>query len=85
MEQNYRHSLRQRLPIRWANLQDISDALDVSYILKKLKYACFIANREKAYNSKHDIALLKEVLAVIEAKNLCKNDAIHINNKNTNQ
>ena len=78
LEQNYRHSLRQRLPIRWANLQDISDALDVSYILKKLKYACFIANREKAYNSKHDIALLKEVLAVIEAKNLCKNDAIHI-------
>ena len=79
LEQKHRYSLRQKLPTKWANLQDISDSLDEAYILKKLKYACIIRKREQIYNVKHEIALLNELLRYVEVKKLCeKNESIAI-------
>ena len=79
LEQKFKHSLRQKLPTRWADLQELSDNLDVTYILKKIKYACNIVNREQLYNSKHKVGLLQEVLQHIEVEKWHeKNDAIQL-------
>ena len=55
------------------NLQNVSDKLDVFYIVSKLRHCCNIANFRNLFKYDYDIKMLDEVLAHLQA-----NDYSHV-------
>ncbi len=44
------------------NLQEVSDAMDISFISRKLRHACFAVSHEAVFKTKYDLGLLSSVL-----------------------
>ncbi len=47
------------------NLQEVSDALDLSYAADKLRRACYMLAHQKVYKADYDLGLIDEVLEFI--------------------
>ncbi|MEQ8703414.1 MAG: hypothetical protein RIC19_05825 [Phaeodactylibacter sp.] len=60
------------------NLQDVSDALDLTFIADKLRQACLMTAHQTVYKTKYRIGLLDEILAYVEKENLLHLPAIAI-------
>lgn len=52
------------------NLQEISDALDLDYLHRKLRQACLMCSHENVYSVAYDHGLLAEALAHVESRRL---------------
>ncbi len=50
------------------NLQELSDALDLSYIADKLRRACYMMAHQKVYKSDYDLGLIQQVLDFIDSQ-----------------
>lgn len=64
-----------RLP---KNLQQVSDSLDVSFLVGKLRQVCLMLSHQSVYQKEYDIGLLDKVLPIIESKDFIKIPAIAI-------
>ena len=60
------------------NLQEISDTIDISYLLLKLQQTCFLLAHQRMYKTEYDFGLLPEVITYIEEKGLLDIPAIAI-------
>lgn len=61
-----------------ANLQEVSDALDYTFLADKLRQSCLVLAYQKAYKSEFNIGLINEVLNYIEAQTIFHIPAITI-------
>ena len=59
-------------------LQELSDALDVSFIAEKLKTACILLSNQAVIKTEYDIGLLDEILAYLENHHLLEFPAISV-------
>lgn len=50
------------------NLQELSEALDISYLAEKLRQACHMLTHQKVYKTEYNIGLIEPVLKHIEEK-----------------
>ncbi len=50
------------------NLQELSEALDISYLAEKLRQACHMLTHQKVYKAEYNIGLIEPVLKHIEEK-----------------
>lgn len=48
------------------NLQEFSDALDINFIVDKLRNACFMLSHQKVFKADYDFGLITEVLHYID-------------------
>lgn len=71
----YLSRLKRAAPL---NLQEASDALDVTFIADKLRQSCEMLSHQTVYKTDYDIGLIREVLAYAEHKNLLRLPAIAI-------
>jgi len=60
------------------NLQEVSDLLDTSFLIEKLKTACLVVSHQRVYQQEYDFGLLEIVLAYIDKKGLANIPAIGI-------
>ena len=60
------------------NLQEVSDALDKSYIADKLKLFCLMLDYKRVYKAEYKEGLIHEILSHIEADNLLEVPAIAV-------
>lgn len=61
-----------------AKLQELSDALEVSFIIRKLRMACFMVNHQSIFKQEYDYGMLDPLLAYVEANDLLSVKAIEI-------
>ncbi len=75
-EQYYYLSGIKRLEL---NLQSISDTLDLTYIVDKLRQSCLLLAHQSVYKGKeYDTGLLKEILKAVKEKDFFKYPAVAI-------
>ena len=60
------------------NLQEVSDALDATYIADKLRQSCFILAHQNVYQTQYEVGLLNDVLKYVEERDFLKIPAIAI-------
>lgn len=60
------------------NLQEMSDALDITYFADKLRQICLILSHQAVYKKDYQLRLVEEVLAQVEANNFFEAPAIGI-------
>jgi hypothetical protein len=60
------------------NLQELSEALDVSYLSEKLRQSCHMLTHQKVYKVDYTIGLIEPVLLYIEEKDFLKIPAVAI-------
>jgi len=58
------------------NFQEVSDAMDITFFIKKLKHTCFSISHQRVYNVTYSFGLLEAILSYIEDKNLLEIPAI---------
>lgn len=58
------------------NLQEVSDALDTTFIADKLRQTCLMLSHQAVYKAEYQIGLLDEVLAYVEQNQLEDTPAI---------
>lgn len=61
-----------------ARLQEMSSSLEISFIIRKLRIACFMVNHQSIYKTEYNYGLLEPLLSYIEEHNLLKIEAIAI-------
>jgi hypothetical protein len=71
----YLSGLRRTVPL---NLQEVGNALDVSYLASKLRLACLMLAHQTVYKADYDTGLLEEVLQLVEDKHYTDIPAIAI-------
>ena len=77
-EKNYQHSNFSKKRTVPANLQEISDALDASFLAEKLRQACFMLAHQKVFKTQYEIGFINEVLRYAESGNFKDFPAISI-------
>lgn len=60
------------------NLQEITNTLDVTFIIKKLKQTCLLFSHQAVYKKKYDLGLTPEVIEYVEQKGLLEIPAVAI-------
>lgn len=60
------------------NLQEVSDALDITYVADKLRQSCLMLAHQAVYKAMYKIGLIDEVLHYVESNQLTENPAIGI-------
>ncbi len=60
------------------NLQEVSDALDTTFLADKLRQACLMLSHQKVYKTKYDIGLFNEIMRYIENNDYLNIPAISI-------
>ncbi|TXB65556.1 hypothetical protein [Phaeodactylibacter luteus] len=60
------------------NLQQVSNALDLTFIADKLRQACAMTTHQKVYKTEYKIHLLDEIISHVEAEGLLDYPAIAI-------
>ena len=60
------------------NLQEVSDALDTTFLADKLRQSCLMIAHQAVYKARYNIGLLEEVLQYVKRPELIKNPAIAI-------
>lgn len=60
------------------NLQEVSDALDATFMADKLRHSCLMIAHQAVYKAQYDIGLLEEVLQYAKRSDLMKQPAISI-------
>lgn len=60
------------------NLQEVSDALDISFLADKLRQSCLMLAHQAVYKAMYNIGLIEEVLHYIETHHLTTHPAIGI-------
>jgi hypothetical protein len=60
------------------NLQEVSDALDITYLADKLRQSCLMLAHQAVYKAMYNIGFINEVLQYIESNQLTSNPAIGI-------
>jgi len=60
------------------NLQEVSDALDTTFLADKLRQACLMLSHQKVYKTKYQIGLFTEIMQYIENNNYLNTPAISI-------
>ncbi|MCB9286308.1 MAG: hypothetical protein H6560_03245 [Lewinellaceae bacterium] len=60
------------------NLQEVSDALDTTFLADKLRQSCLMLFHQAVYKADYRIGMLDEVLQYIEKKQLLKTPAISV-------
>lgn len=60
------------------NLQEVSDALDTTFIADKLRQACLMLSHQKVYKTKYQIGLFEEIMRYIEDNDYLTTPAISI-------
>lgn len=65
-------------PNRDLRMQEVSDNLEISFLINKLKIASVLVSNESVYKTKYDYGLLSPLLTYIEDNNLLKIKAIAI-------
>jgi hypothetical protein len=73
-EKYYFQSEKQRMIE--TNLQDVSDSLDIMFLVDKLRQACLMIAHQKVFKTEFEIGLLDEVLAYVERQNVLDTPAI---------
>jgi hypothetical protein len=58
------------------NLQEMSDALDLTFLADKLRQSCLMLAHQAVYKAQYDIGFLNEVLAFIEKGDFLQHPAI---------
>ncbi len=58
------------------NLQEMSDALDLTFLADKLRQSCLMLAHQAVYKAQYDIGFLSEVLAFIEKGDFLQHPAI---------
>lgn len=58
------------------NYQEVSNALDLSFISDKLRESCVMLTHQRVYKTEYDIGLLEDVLRYVEMENLLDVPAI---------
>lgn len=61
-----------------AKLQEMSDTLEISFIIRKLRMACFMVNHQSIYKTEYNYGLLEPLLLYIEVNDLLQIEAIAI-------
>lgn len=61
-----------------AKLQELSNTLEISFIIRKLRMACFMLNHQSIFKQEYDYGLLDPLLTYIEEKDLLSVKAIEI-------
>ncbi|GJM36604.1 MAG: hypothetical protein DHS20C18_56050 [Saprospiraceae bacterium] len=59
-------------------LQEITDQIDLSYLLSKLRQACLLLSHQAVYQGSFDLGLLPELLAYIHQRDLLKVPSIAV-------
>ncbi|MCB0643056.1 MAG: hypothetical protein KDC44_15510, partial [Phaeodactylibacter sp.] len=72
-EYNYRSGLRRTVPL---NLQEVSDALDLTYLTEKLRQTCLMVSHQTVFKTEYNIGLLDEVLRYVEDNKLLEMPAL---------
>jgi len=62
---NYIVSRDRAIPM---NLQELSDALDTSFLADKLRQSCHMLSHQTVYNTDYEIGLITEVLSYVEKR-----------------
>ena len=75
--EQYRFDSEQR-PSDQLNLQELSDTIDIAYLVNKLQHVCTLLSHQSVYTIKYNIGLLEPVLSYIENKNLLQIPAINV-------
>ena len=60
------------------NLQEVSDALDTTFLADKLRQSCLMIAHQAVYKTRYNIGLLEEVLQHVKRPELMKHPAIAI-------
>lgn len=60
------------------NLQEVSDALDTTFLADKLRQACLMLSHQKVYKTKYEIGLFNEIMRYIEENDRLNTPAISI-------
>jgi inhibitor of KinA sporulation pathway (predicted exonuclease) len=60
------------------NLQEVSDALDTTYIADKLRQSCLMLAHQAVYKAKYNVGFLNEVLDFVEKGDFLRHPAIAI-------
>jgi hypothetical protein len=60
------------------NIQELLDDVDLIFISKKLRQACFAVAHQSVYGQEYDYGLLKVIIAHIEKKDLLKHPSIRL-------
>jgi tetratricopeptide (TPR) repeat protein len=60
------------------NLQELSEALDISYLAEKLRQGCHMLTHQKVYKAEYNIGLIEPVLRYIEEKKYDKIPAVGV-------
>lgn len=60
------------------NLQEVSDALDTTFLADKLRQACLMLSHQKVYKTRYQIGLFEEIMQYIEDNNYLTTPAISI-------
>lgn len=60
------------------NLQEVSDALDTTFLADKLRQACLMLSHQKVYKTRYQIGLFEEIMRYIEDNNYLTTPAISI-------
>lgn len=61
-----------------ARLQEMSQALETSFIIRKLRIACFMVNHQSIYKTEYDYGLLDPLLNYVKENDLLRIQAIAI-------
>lgn len=61
-----------------ARLQEMSSSLEISFIIRKLRIACFMVNHQSIYKTEYDYGLLEPLLTYVEENDLLKIEAVAI-------
>lgn len=60
------------------NLQEVSDALDMTYFADKLRQSCLMLAHQKVYKATYEIGLLGEVLEYVKSRDLLRVPAVAV-------
>ena len=60
------------------NIQELLEDVDLIFISKKLRQACFAVAHQSVYGQEYEFGLLKEVIAFIEQNDLVKHPSIRL-------
>lgn len=60
------------------NLQEVADALEITFLADKLRYSCMMLAHQAVYKTDYDMGVLDQVLTYIETKHLLDIPAIAI-------